>query len=233
MWLEGIIEADKSLLLDLNSSSSLFWDGFFWYVTKAQTWIPLYLVLLYLLFKNNKWTRFLTVLVSIGIVILLADQLASGICKPYFARFRPTHDVEISQWVATVNGYRGGLYGFFSSHASNSFAIAVLMSLTVRNRIFSVLLIGWAALVSYSRIYLGVHFPGDVIVGATVGTLIALFVYFISARLQRKYMDDAQYISTQYTSSGYVVDDLYLVYLVLFSTFFYCIIRGMIFGITL
>ena len=120
-----------------------------------------------------------------GILILLADQLSSSLLKPLVARLRPTHNPEISDLIHTVRGYRGGLYGFVSSHAANAFAFAVFTSLVIRNRYYALTIALWAVLSAYSRIYLGVHYVGDVVCGAILGVLVAIVVYklFISSKL--------------------------------------------------
>lgn len=111
--IQQLIEADKALLLSLNGSDSLFWDGFMWTVTDTRTWIPALVVLLYVIFKNNRIPQGLVIVLMFALSVTLADQIASGICKPYFARFRPAQDPELMYMVQTVNGYRGGLYGLF------------------------------------------------------------------------------------------------------------------------
>ena len=123
--IQQFIEADKALLLSLNGSDSLFWNGFMWTVTDTKTWIPAVLVLLYVVFKNNRVPQGIVITLMFALCVTLADQFASGLCKPYFARFRPTQDPELMYLVQTVNDYRGGLYGFISSHAANTFAVAM------------------------------------------------------------------------------------------------------------
>ena len=112
MDIQQLIELDKEVLLALNGCHSLFWDGFMWQATKTITWIPVAIALLYVLFKNNKPQQAAVILVAIALCITFSDQITSGLCKPFFARLRPTQDPEIMYLVHTVNGYRGGLYGF-------------------------------------------------------------------------------------------------------------------------
>ena len=113
----------------------------------------------------------------IALVITLADQIASGLCKPFFARFRPTQDPNIMYMVDIVNGYRGGRFGFISSHAANTFAISVFLSLLIKRKSLTFMLLFWAVLNSYSRIYLGVHYPGDILFGAIEGCFIGYLIY--------------------------------------------------------
>ena len=123
MDIQQYVALDKELLLDLNGSNSLFWDGFMWIATSTYIWIPTAIILLYIIIKNNKIQETLLTIAMTALVITLADQIASGVCKPYFHRFRPTQDPDIMYIVDIVNGYRGGRFGFISSHAANTFAL--------------------------------------------------------------------------------------------------------------
>lgn len=134
MDIQQYIAADKELLLNLNGSQSLFWDGFMWVATSTIVWVPVAAMLLYIIIKNNKIQEALLTIVMIALVITLADQIASGLCKPFFARFRPTQDPNIMYMVDIVNGYRGGRFGFISSHAANTFAISVFLSLLIKRK---------------------------------------------------------------------------------------------------
>lgn len=134
MDIQQYIAYDRNLLLDWNGSDSLFWDGFMWVATSTYIWIPLAIVLLYVILKNNKGWEALYTILAFALVITLADQISSGICKPFFQRFRPTQDPEIMYLIDVVNGYRGGRYGFISSHAANTFGVAVFVSLLIRNK---------------------------------------------------------------------------------------------------
>ena len=134
MDIQQLIDFDKLLLMKLNGSDSLFWDGFMYIVTDTKTWIPAAVALLYVIFKNNSLRQGGMILLFIALVITLADQTSSGICKPLFERFRPTKDPEFMQMVNVVNNYRaGGRFGFISSHAANTFAVATFLSLLVKN----------------------------------------------------------------------------------------------------
>lgn len=226
--LQQLIEADKALLLSLNGSDSLFWDGFMWTVTDTKTWIPAVLVLLYVVFKNNRVPQGIVITLMFALCVTLADQFASGLCKPYFARFRPTQDPELMYLVQTVNDYRGGLYGFISSHAANTFAVAMFASLLVRYLPFTCMMFLWAMIPSYSRMYLGVHYPGDILCGAVAGSVVGVLVYLLYARLRKKFFDCPQYISTQYTKGGYTKDDISILHATLLLTYLYAIIEGMI-----
>ena len=126
------------------------------------------------------------ILAFVALIVLCSDQLSSSVIKPLVCRERPTHNVDIQDQIHTVNGYVGGLYGFVSSHAANSFAIAIFLSLVIKNWLFSFTIFLWAIINSYTRIYLGVHYFGDVLCGAVVGIIIALILYklyFLQTRI--------------------------------------------------
>ena len=131
--------------------------------------------------KRKVWaviTAFLILLVS-AIVATLTDQISTSFFKPFFARFRPTQDPELLGLIDIVNNYRGGKYGFISSHAANAVGMLTFTSLVFRRKIYTISMVIWALLNCYTRIYLGVHWPTDVITGAAIGTITSLLVYFL------------------------------------------------------
>ena len=227
MNIQQLIGFDQELLLKLNGSNSLFWDGFMWLSTNMLTWIPFAVVLLYVIFKNNKIKEALIIIALLGVVIALADQISSGICKPLFARFRPTQDPELMYQIDIVNGYRGGIYGFISSHAANTFGVAVFLTIIFKSGSLAIILFIWAILNAFSRIYLGVHYPGDILFGTLVGVGAGILIYIIYRKLQNTLLKQANFISNQYTSSGYLISDIRLIKTVFYLTLFYVIVRGM------
>ncbi|WP_188765268.1 phosphatase PAP2 family protein [Emticicia aquatilis] len=186
--IETIRYAEYEWFLWLNSFHSPLWDTIMFWVTYRFTWIPLYLYIIYYLFKNIRADFVLSilfVLISVG----LADRITSGLMKPYFQRFRPCHDPLI-QHIVHVVGNCGGQYGFVSSHASNSFALVAALIILFKNyKIDSKLplfLFFWAIIVSYSRIYVGVHFPTDILVGGLIGFLIPFAIFPIVKLIKQK-----------------------------------------------
>ena len=227
--METLIEFDRWLLLQVNGSPSLYLDGVVKILTTAATWIPLYIALFFLVMKNNSTTRSIVFIVGCAaLCYLLAGAVDDGLVKPLVARWRPTHDPVIGWQVDVVNGYRGGKYGFFSAHASTTFSIAVFFSLLVRSRLLTVALVGWSLVNCWTRLYLGVHFPGDILVGLLWGAVVGVLVYLLYNYLYRRYIGTTGYISAKYTSSGYRYEDVNIVVCVLVFTFIYALLRACI-----
>ncbi len=225
--LEQLIDFDRWLLLAVNGSDSLYFDGVVRTLTTAATWIPLYIALFYLVMKNNNSMRkILTIVLCAGLCYLLAGAVDDGIVKPLVARWRPTHDPVIGWQVDVVDGYRGGRYGFFSAHACNTFSLAVFFSLLVRSRVLTVALVLWSLVNCWTRLYLGVHFPGDILVGVLWGAVVGTAVYFLFMRMERRFSNGMKFISSQYTSAGYQYIDVDVVVSVLVFTFVYALLRG-------
>lgn len=174
--MDNLIFLDKELTLYLNGLNNPVWDMFFYAVTSKWLWLPLYAALLWMIFRRQGGRGLMTIIV-IGVLILMADQLTSGLMKPLFERLRPSHDGVMQYLVHTINGYRGGLYGFASSHAANTFALATFIILVVRRWSLSIVMVAWALLNSYGRVYQGVHFVGDILVGAVIGIILGRLVY--------------------------------------------------------
>jgi len=161
-----------------------------WYVSQSWTWIPLYALLVGLIiYRFRSWQAVLLILLGFGVAVGLSDWICSGLIKPLACRLRPTHEPEIMNYVHLVHGYMGGLYGFCSSHAANTMACGLLFSLLYRNKYATAGLMTWVALNCYSRMYLGVHYPGDILAGLIIGALLAVAVYLALTRWLR--VDDA------------------------------------------
>lgn len=184
LWLSDI---DARLLLIVNGAHSPFFDSVMWCISGRWIWVPFYAVLAYLLFRRMSWKRASICLVTIGLIILAADQTCATLIRPEIGRLRPANlNNPLSSFVHVVNGYRGGRYGFPSCHAANTFALAVFMSLVIRHKWFTVMMFSWAFVVSYSRMYLGVHYFGDLFCGVTIGSLFAVLFYYLQNYLFKR-----------------------------------------------
>ncbi len=181
-----MLDLDDHLTLYLNSFHNPYWDEFFFIFTGQLMWISLALSIIYAMYQmygKHVWIP----LIAVVLIILLADQISSSVFKPLFERLRPSRDPDIGIHIHTVNGYLGGMYGFVSSHAANSVAFALFSSLLFKHRISTLIISSWAILTAYSRIYLGVHFLGDVVAGAAIGAIVALTIFFLHRYIQLKY----------------------------------------------
>ena len=183
---------DQQLFLFLNSINSPLWDKIMYAISGKIIWAPVYLaILIYLGIKYKK--KFLVIIPFIIIAVTLADQLSVQLFKNVFHRLRPCHEPSLTGMIHLVNGQCGGLYGFVSSHASNSFNVALLSLMFIKRRWFTISIIIWASVIGYSRIYLGVHYPGDVICGAIVGSLIGWGIYKLYELTDNKILMNREY----------------------------------------
>ena len=188
--LEQLLHIDTEILLAINGWHAPWADTLMWIISAKATWIPLYLLLIGLLvwryrkpaMTSVKWLQRVPACVVIGLAVGAADFIASGILKDLVARPRPTRVPELEGVLHLVNGYRSGRYGFVSSHAANTMACALLFSPIWRNKIATYGLMLWVAANCYSRMYLGVHYPTDILGGLMVGALVAVVVYAMLVR---------------------------------------------------
>jgi len=187
-------QLDQQLFLFLNSANSPFWDKVMFFLSMKVVWAPLYLVILIYLGKKYK-RKFRIIILFVILAVALTDQTAL-IIKYSFDRLRPCHEPSLQGLVHMVKGGCGGKFGFVSSHAANSFNVALLSLMFIKKRWYSVSIIFWAAIVSYSRIYLGVHYPGDVLFGAILGALIGWSVYMMYRRTDNRVLSKYDYFNS-------------------------------------
>ncbi len=188
-WLEYL---DRWLFLFLNGFHNPWFDTFFRYCGLVVTWIPLYAVFLFFLVRRFKKKIGLS-LTLVAFLVLFTDQ-SSVLIKNSVQRYRPSHNIELKENVHLINSERGGQFGFVSSHAANLWGIAIFVFLTLRpmKRINAYLLFIWASLVSYGRIYAGVHYPADVVGGMIVGITFGFLFYYFQCKMFQKFEMDIQ-----------------------------------------
>lgn len=178
---------DSELLLWFNSFHTPFWDEFIYTFSSKWIWVPMYAALLVVLTRAYGWRRVWPVLLFVALAITLADQITASLIRPAVGRLRPSNpDNPLSELVTVVNGYRGGMYGFPSCHAANSFALVCFILGVVRSRAMAATLLLWATANSLSRACLGVHYPGDLTAGAVVGVCCGLLCAFCCRWMMRR-----------------------------------------------
>lgn len=183
--IEFLNNLDTTVFLAINGAHSPFFDSFMTMFSGRFVWIPMYAMVLWILFRSCRPQTAVIYLLALVAAIFLTDQTCASLIRPAVERLRPSNlENELSQWAYVVDNYRGGSYGFPSCHAANSFALALFLSLFVKRRGFTFFIIGWALLNSYSRLYLGVHYPGDLLVGASIGAVFGVLCYLLASRIE-------------------------------------------------
>lgn len=220
---------DIAILEMLNGSSSSFVDGLMLTLTSGVTWIPLYVALLYLvIYNSDSMTKICLTVGAAVLCVLLSGGVSDLIVKPLVGRLRPVNDPLLHDIIHTVNGLYSKDYSFFSSHAANTMSLALFFSLLVRNSKICVALVVWSLTNCYTRLYLGMHYPSDIIAGILWGSIVAVGVYCIYQKLYSRIYPDVEFVSTQYTSQGYTIETIDIVILTLTLTYMYAVIRALI-----
>lgn len=228
MSIESLVNLDWQWLRVFNGSDSLFWDGFMATCTAGLTWLPMYLALAYMIVRNGDARKAAITIGGALACVLLVTIIDNGMVKPWVARPRPLNDPVLGHTVLTVAGIQEDDFSFFSAHAANTASLTVFLCLVVRHRALSIALVCWSLLNGYTRLYLGMHFPLDVLTGFIAGSLIALFVYTIYRWVLRFVTAETRFISSQYTSTGYSLDDVDVVMLVMALTIFFAVLRALV-----
>lgn len=226
-----IVSLDQQITLALNGSSSPFWDNLVYTTTNTFSWTMVIVALLTIFFKGRPIKEALIILVTIALMIFVADRLCSGIVKPMVGRWRPTNDPYIMYLVDVVRDYRGGRFGFFSGHACNTFCMATFLSLLFRYRNLTLTLYFWAATTTFTRIYLGVHYVGDITVGLIVGCIIGTLFSYLHNLIQRRMFRHKSMVSSQFTPTGFLKSDLNALLAVIFINYCVVIIVAMTLGL--
>lgn len=198
-------------------------DFFMWMNSQILVWLPVLLMFIYVLVKNKKKEAFAILGFTI-LLFLLCDQISSSVMKPLFARPRPSRDPAVMDLLCYVNGYRGGKFGFPSSHAANSFGFALFSALLLRHRGYTIVALLWAGLCAYTRLYLGVHFPTDILCGTLLGVSVALFCFWLYRKFFLNHSTFHSVNCDGVTPTGFLKSDvLWLIWTLLvveFSLFF-------------
>ncbi len=224
-WLTETI--DLPLLPVLQGSGSLFFDRAFTIYSNYTTWTILYLVLILFFIRNNKsMQQFLLVVACAVMAVVISYVVDDVIVKPLCMRLRPCNDTAIADVVRVVLDTHTDSYSFYSGHASNTMALALFIALIVRNRALTMMMLLWSIVNGYSRVYLAMHFPTDVIIGFCAGALIATAMYLLYSLLNRRLTLTPTYISKRYTTTGYAYADIFLVNTTITAILLYILTRA-------
>lgn len=190
--IDFLSDIDTQVFLAINGPHLPFLDIFMKMFTGRFIWIPMYIALAFMLWHATRNRSFIIYAIGIALAVTFADQLCATVIRPIAERLRPSNvNNWVSEYAYIIGSYRGGAYGFPSCHAANSFALAAFMSLLVRRRLFVAFIFGWAIINSYSRLYMGVHYPGDLLAGAVIGSALGAGCLMVSRRLARPWATPA------------------------------------------
>lgn len=222
-------EIDLALLHFFNGSQSAIFDQFILTLTNGLTWIPLYVALFVMVLKNNESMSQIFIIVGCcAMGVIFSAGVDDLLVKPLVGRPRPAQDLAIKYTIDTALGYRESGFSFFSAHAANTFTLAIYMIFLVRNRAFTIAMVLWSLLNCYTRLYLGVHYPSDILCGLLFGTAVGSVAYWIHLRLYYKVTPHFRYVSEAYTKTGYSIGDIDMVIATLVLTLIYALFKSVL-----
>ena len=224
-----IQDMDMQVLSLFNGSDNIMLDQMVQILTSGLTWIPLYVMLFFVVIRNNETMGQIALVVGSAIFcVLLADGLVDGIIKQLAERWRPSNDPTFKYMVQVVDDIRLKGYSFCSAHAANTMSLAVFFSLLIRSKMLTITLVIWSLINCWTRLYLGVHYPSDILCGMIIGIIVGILVYLLYYKIYLRISPKINYISNQYTSTGYDHDDIDKAMVILMLTLVYVVTRSVI-----
>lgn len=224
-----IQDMDMQVLSIFNGSDNIMLDQMVQILTSGLTWIPLYVMLFFVVMRNNETMGQIALVVGSAIFcVLFADGLVDGIIKQLAERWRPSNDPTFKYMVQVVDDIRPKGYSFCSAHAANTMSLAVFFSLLIRSKMLTITLVIWSLINCWTRLYLGVHYPSDILCGMIIGIIVGILVYLLYYKIYLRISPKINYISNQYTSTGYDHDDIDKAMVILMLTFVYVVTRSVV-----
>ena len=224
-----IQDMDMQVLSLFNGSDNIMFDQMVQILTSGLTWIPLYVMLFFVVMRNNETMGQIALVVGSAIFcVLFADGLVDGIIKQLAERWRPSNDPTFKYMVQVVDDIRLKGYSFCSAHAANTMSLAVFFSLLIRSKMLTITLVIWSLINCWTRLYLGVHYPSDILFGMIIGIIVGILVYLLYYKIYLRISPKINYISNQYTSTGYDHDDIDKAMVILMLTLVYVVTRSVI-----
>lgn len=224
-----IQDMDMQVLSLFNGSDNIMLDQMVQILTSGLTWIPLYVMLFFVVMRNNETMGQIALVVGSAIFcVLFADGLVDGIIKQLAERWRPSNDPTFKYMVQVVDDIRPKGYSFCSAHAANTMSLAVFFSLLIRSKMLTITLVIWSLINCWTRLYLGVHYPSDILCGMIIGIIVGILVYLLFYKIYLRISPKINYISNQYTSTGYDHDDIDKAMVILMLTLVYVVTRSVV-----
>ena len=217
-----IQDMDMQVLSIFNGSDNIMLDQMVQILTSGLTWIPLYVMLFFVVMRNNETMG------QIALVVGSAIFCVDGIIKQLAERWRPSNDPTFKYMVQVVDDIRPKGYSFCSAHAANTMSLAVFFSLLIRSKMLTITLVIWSLINCWTRLYLGVHYPSDILCGMIIGIIVGILVYLLYYKIYLRISPKINYISNQYTSTGYDHDDIDKAMVILMLTLVYVVTRSVI-----